>query len=117
MGYRSEAEQAMMARASAFTAVADEAKSDASRKLLDGQINDKMLLEEAQAQIAAGKHYAETRYFGSIPVIVGWHVARDAAEREQMDFKIVALEARNPDNAPETGSFRHDHDQRTSPTR
>jgi methyl-accepting chemotaxis protein len=106
-GYRSEAEQAMMARASAFTAVADEAKSDASRKLLDGQINDKMLLEEAQAQIAAGKHYAETRYFGSIPVIVGWHVARDAAEREQMNFKIVALEARNPDNAPESGSFRH----------
>ncbi len=105
-GYRSDAQRAMIEQASAFTAVADEAKNDASRKLLDGQLNDEELLKEAQEQIAKGSHYAQTRYFNAIPVIVGWHVAAEAAKKENMDFKIVSLEARNPDNAPEAGSFR-----------
>ncbi len=105
-GYRADAQEALMRQASAFTAVADEAKNDASRKLIDGQMNDAELLAEAQKQIAGGAHYADTRYFRSIPVMVGWDVASEAAKREQLDFKIVSLEARNPDNAPEPGSFR-----------
>ena len=105
-GYRSDAQESMLARASAFTAVADEAKNDASRKLLDGQTNDDMLLAEAQEQMARGVHYSKTRYFDSIPVIVGWNVAATAAQREHISFKITSLEARNPENAPEPGSFR-----------
>lgn len=105
-GYRTDAQASMVQRASAFTAVADEAKNDASRKLMDGQANDAMLLAEAKEQIAKGTHYSKTRFFGSIPVIVGWNVAAAAAEKEDITFKIVALEARNPDNAPEAGGFR-----------
>ncbi len=105
-GYKADAQQAMLERASAFTAVADEAKSYASKKLLDGQINQEELLAEAIEQMENGTKYSKTRFFESIPVIVGWNVAKSAAEREQIDFKIVSLEARNPDNAPEPGSFR-----------
>lgn len=105
-GYRSDAQASMIERASAFTAVADAAKNDASAKLVDGQTNDEMLLAEAQAQMENGTHYSKTRYFHSIPVIVGWNVAAKAAKEEHIDFKIAALEARNPDNEPEPGSFR-----------
>lgn len=89
-----------------LAAVADQAKTDASAKLLSGQVNQEALLAEATEEIARGKKYSETRFFRSIPVIVGWSVAKEAAEREHLDFKIVALEARNPDNAPEAGGFR-----------
>ena len=46
-GYKADAQRAMIDRAAAFTAVADEAKSDAARKLLDGQVNHDELLAEA----------------------------------------------------------------------
>jgi methyl-accepting chemotaxis protein len=105
-GYRTSAQAAMVERASAFTAVADEAKNDASTKLMDGQTNDDMLLEEAKAQMEKGTHYSKTRYFHSIPVMVGLNVAARAAAEENLTFKVTALDARNPDNAPEPGSFR-----------
>lgn len=106
-GYRNDAQDAMLLRASAFTAVADEAKNDASQKILKGEINTEELLAQALKQIEEdGAHYSETRYFSSIPVITGWISAANAAEKEDLIFKIVSLEARNPDNAPEPGGFR-----------
>ncbi len=101
-GYRADAQVAMMERASAFTAVADEAKADASVKFLNGEVNTQMLLEEAFEKIEKGAHYADTRYYASIPVIVGWNTGAKAAEKEGMEFSVVALEARNADNAPKT---------------
>ncbi|MBO6514424.1 MAG: methyl-accepting chemotaxis protein [Phycisphaerales bacterium] len=101
-GYRKDAESAMMERASAFTAVADEAKIDASDKFLNGEVNTEGLLEEAFKKIDNGAHYSETRYYASIPVIVGWNTGAKAAEKEGMEFGVVSLEARNPDNAPKT---------------
>jgi methyl-accepting chemotaxis protein len=38
-------------------------------------------------------------------VIVGWHDAAKAAEKEQIEFKIVSHETRNPDNEPAKGGF------------
>jgi methyl-accepting chemotaxis protein len=105
-GYRGDAQDAMLLRASAFTAVADEAKNDASEKILKGEINTEDLLADALEQIENGAHYSETRFFASIPVITGWVSAAKAAEKEQLTFKIVSLEARNPDNAPQAGGFR-----------
>lgn len=105
-GYRNDAQQAMVERAAAFTAVADEAKDEASSKIMDGQINTDMLLAEAREQMSQGAHYSKTRFFHAIPVIVGWNVAARAAEREDLTFKITSLEARNPDNQPQAGSFR-----------
>ena len=105
-GYKGDAKEAMVQRASAFTAVADEAKNDASEKILRGEVNTEELLADALEKIDNGAHYSDTRYFASIPVITGWKTAEVAAEKENLDFKIVSLEARNPDNAPEKGSFR-----------
>ncbi len=107
-GYRNEAMNAMMMRASAFTAVADETKNGASKKFVGGEINVDKLLEEAQAHLDQGGHYSETRFFESIPVIAGWHAGAKAAEKEKLEFNIVALEARNPDNEPAVGSIRHE---------
>ena len=101
-GYRKDAQTAMMARASAFTAVADEAKIDASEKFLNKEVNAQMLLEAAYEQIDNGAHYKDTRYYASIPVVVGWNIGLNAASKEGMEFSIVSLEARNPDNAPKT---------------
>lgn len=101
-GYRKDAQIAMMDRASAFTAVADEAKNDASAKFLNNEINTEKLLDEAFKKIDNGAHYKDTRYFASIPVIVGWNTGLKAAAKEGMEFGIVSLEARNPDNGPKT---------------
>ncbi len=105
-GYRKDAQSAMMARASAFTAVADEAKNDASVKFLNEEINTEGLLEQAFEQIEDGAHYSDTRYYASVPVVVGWNAGIAAAEKEGMEFTVVSLEARNPDNAPAKGGFR-----------
>jgi len=105
-GYRNDAQDAMMARASAFTAVADEAKNDASVKFLNGEVNTDKLLEEAFAEIDNGTPYADTRYYAAVPVVVGWNAGLAAAEKEGMEFTVVSLEARNPDNAPIAGGFR-----------
>ncbi len=105
-GFRSSAEQALVNQASAFTAVADAAKQDASTKISLGEVNLEKLQADALAHIEAGGHYSETRFFESIPVITGWHDAEKAAQAEGLDFRIVSLEARNPDNAPEPGGFR-----------
>jgi methyl-accepting chemotaxis protein len=37
-----------------------------------------------------------------VPVVVGWKAAGQAAEREGLDFRISAFEARNPENAPQS---------------
>ncbi len=105
-GYRESAQEAMVSRAAAFTAVADEAKSDASEKFLNKEVNVDEMLSEAHEQIDNGTHYSKTRYFASIPVIVGWAAGANAAEKEGLEFKVVSLEARNPDNAPAAGGFR-----------
>ncbi|MGJ8636892.1 MAG: methyl-accepting chemotaxis protein [Phycisphaerales bacterium] len=101
-GYRKDAQSAMMERASAFTAVADEAKIDASEKFLNGEVNTDELLDRAYEKIENGGHYSDTRYYASIPVIVGWNTGAKAAEKEGMEFGVVSLEARNPDNAPKS---------------
>jgi len=99
-GYKRDAEQAMMDKATAFTAVADEAKNHASDMFRRGMINTRELLTEAIAHEQSGGDYTQTRFFDTIPVIVGWKSAEAAAETEDLDFSIVAFNARNPDNSP-----------------
>jgi len=107
-GYRTAAQAAMMDRASAFTAVAEEAKIDASEKFLHDEVNLEKMLGDAYEQIDEGAHYSDTRYYASIPVIVGWNTGVRTAEKEHLDFNIVSLEARNPDNVPKSGSFQEE---------
>jgi methyl-accepting chemotaxis protein len=105
-GYRKEMLKQETERAAAFTAVADEAKNHASRLILDKGVALDELVPEAQREVAKGKSYRDTRFYKTIPVVVGWTTAGEAAKKENIDFKIAAFEPRNPLNEPEHGSFR-----------
>ncbi len=103
--YRNSAQQAMVARAAAFSAVADEAKDHVAKLNRDGDFDTKGLLEQLQKDQAAGKRYTESKIFGTIPVVAGWTAAEAAAKRENMTFRISSFEARNKTNEPDPGSF------------
>lgn len=103
--YRSDALASLEEKAAAFTAVADEAKVLAGEQIRSGAINMEKLISEAQAAMAQGRSYRDTAFFNTVPVVVGWTAAGAAAEAENIEFRIAAFEARNPDNEPERGSF------------
>ena len=109
-GYRASAVESMELKASAFTAVADEAKNHAAKLTEGGAFDTDGLLAELERIREAGGDYSAARIFDSIPVIAGLESARRAAEREGLDFRVPALEPRNPDNDPlqdeEAGVFR-----------
>lgn len=107
-GYQRDIQSTLVNKASVMTAVAQAAQNDASKKFQLGEVNTEMLVADALEHIEGGGMYKDTRFFESIPVVVGWHDAATAAEKEGIDFAVLALEARNPDNAPAPGSFRDD---------
>ena len=104
--FRESAETAMMEKAAAFTAVADEAKNHASELFLKKSIAVDELLTELNAEVAKGGDYTKSRFFQTIPVVTGWVTAEKAAKSENIDFKVIAFDARNKKNEPESGSFR-----------
>ncbi|MEO1510871.1 MAG: methyl-accepting chemotaxis protein, partial [Planctomycetota bacterium] len=106
MGYQSDAQKAMVSKSSAFTAVADQAKAHQSALIQSGAVDMPTLLEEAIRVKESGGDVRETRLFEAIPVVVGWTTAGNAARDEGLDFKVVAFDARNPENTPEPGGFR-----------
>ena len=107
--YRHAAEEAMVEKAAAFTAVADEAKNHTSGLITHGLYNMPELMDDLRATLAAGRGYKEAKFFEGIPVIAGWRAAAEAAEREDgIDFGIVAFNARNRENEPAASSFEHD---------
>jgi methyl-accepting chemotaxis protein len=105
-GYREDAESAMVQKAAAFTAVADEAKNHASKLIQNGSVDVETLFAELDEHVSKGGDYTQTRAFETIPVVVGWTTAEKAAAREGIAFAVPAFEARNPKNEPEPGSFR-----------
>ena len=104
--FKDSAEQAMVEKAAAFTAVADEAKNHASRLFLSHSFATEDMMKELVAQTAAGQDYSKSRYFQTIPVVVGWTTADKAAAKEGITFRVSAFNARNKKNEPEAGSFR-----------
>ncbi len=103
--FRSSTEKAMVEKAAAFTAVADQAKNHSADLNRKGAFNTDALLEELKQVQAEGKPYTEAKIFGTIPVVAGWTAAQDAAEKEDIDFRITSFEARNKENEPLPGSF------------
>jgi methyl-accepting chemotaxis protein len=102
--YRGSAEKAMVEKAAAFTAVADETKDHVSKLNEEKAIDHEALLAQLAEDQEAGRPYTESKIFQTIPVVAGWLAAEEAAEREGIDFRITAdaAEARNRDNAPAT---------------
>ncbi len=104
-GYTSDAETAMIERAAAFTAVADEAKDHTSMLWERNAINREGLLADLESVTSSGRSYRESAMFDALPVVAGWTAAEKAAEREGIHFQISAFEARNARNTPPSGSF------------
>ena len=104
--YAKDAQQAMMEKAAAFTAVADEAKNSMSQLHAKNVFALDDLMKDAVERVKAGAKYDQTRFYKTIPVVAGWTAAAEAAKREHIEFKVPAFEARNPGNEPEKGSFR-----------
>ncbi len=104
--YAGAAEDEMAHRAEAFTALADEAKNHAAKIQQHGALDTAKLVADAKADLKAGKSYDQTRYYETIPVVVGWTAAKKAAEREHLDFRVLAFDARNSKNEPAKDSFR-----------
>lgn len=108
--YKQSAQQALVDRALAFTAVADATKNHVSRLQAEQSFDREGLAAELQRDLAAGRPYTETRIFETIPVVAGWMAAAEAAKVEGITFKVAAFDARNHDNDPsadrEAGAFR-----------
>lgn len=103
--YKASAIEAMTEKAAAFTAVADEAKNHVAELNNTGTFDTQMMLEELKEDLAAGKPYSESKIFGTIPVVAGWVSAQEAAERENIDFRVTSYDARNKENEPDLDSF------------
>lgn len=97
--------EAMVAKAAAFTAVADETKAHVAAMHRADSFDLTTLLSEVESTQARGGDVRETAFFDVIPVVAGWKSAQQAAKREEIDFRVTAFEARNRDNEPEAGSF------------
>ena len=106
INFRQSAQQAMVDKAAAFTAVADESKNHASSLFIAKSIAVDELLKELSEDLAKGHDYTESRFFQTIPVVVGWTTAQDAAKKENIEFRVSAFDARNKKNEPEANSFR-----------
>jgi methyl-accepting chemotaxis protein len=104
-GYSARAKEAMIDKAKAFCAVADEAKNHASLLHRLGAFNDQALGAELKSELAAGKAVANTRFYQTIPVVAGWTAAQEAAKQERISFRITAFEARDKAHEPNPGSF------------
>ena len=108
--YRQGAEQLLVDKAAAFTAVADAAKNHVATLHEQGTFQVEALVAELRAKVASGEGYAKARLYNAIPVVAGWASARAAAKKEGIDFKITAFDARNDDNDPrndkENSAFR-----------
>ena len=100
--YKGDALQAMVDRASSFSALADETKEHVGSLAKQGTFDmDAMMAELAEARAADPDYdYTQSRIFGTIPVVAGWTAAENAAEKEGLSFRITAFEARNPKNEP-----------------
>ena len=98
--YRAGAEQLMVEKAAAFTAVADAAKNHVSALHKSGVFKTEELVAELRQKVASGEGYAKAKLYDAIPVVAGWASAKEAAKREGLDFRITAFDARNKDNDP-----------------
>jgi methyl-accepting chemotaxis protein len=104
-GYRTRAQTAMIEQAKLFTAVADQTKDHVSLLHSSKDFDTGILAAELKSDLAVGKPASQTRLFQTIPVVAGWTVAKEAAKRENVDFRIAAFDARNKTNQPASGSF------------
>lgn len=93
-------------------AVADATRSHTANLYEDDVFRAEELSQELREIVRAGGDYRSSRIYKTIPIVAGWTAAEMAAEREGIDFRITAIDARNAGNDPsseyENGAFRHE---------
>ncbi|MCB9058664.1 MAG: DUF3365 domain-containing protein [Calditrichae bacterium] len=101
---------ALIEKAASFTAVADETKNHMARLHSNKSFDEKMMLDELHSILSNGGDYSSSKYFKTIPVVAGWTAAENAAAKENINFKILSIDSRNPEHEPESdkvnGPFR-----------
>ncbi|MGB0766902.1 MAG: methyl-accepting chemotaxis protein [Phycisphaeraceae bacterium] len=116
--HREAANEALVEKAAAFTAVADEAKNHVAKLQDNGNFDNATMLAELQAERKAALEkgqtydYTNSRIFDTLPVVAGWLAAEEAAAREGINFQVTAFDARNPDNEPDARAGEDDFDSR-----
>jgi methyl-accepting chemotaxis protein len=101
-GYRGAAQQAMVEKAAAFTAVADETKKHVGELHQANAFDQQALMHDLKQVLEEGRSYTEAKIFGTLPIVAGWETAGEAAKAEGIDFHITSKNARNPDNSPQS---------------
>ncbi|MFW5682441.1 MAG: hypothetical protein ACOC1G_05490 [Phycisphaeraceae bacterium] len=92
--FRGSAEHAMVDKAAAFTAVADETKNHVSKLNEQKAIDHETLLARLAEDQAAGRPYTESKIFQTIPVVAGWIAAEEqSAASEQVSRNIESISA------------------------
>lgn len=116
--HRAAANQSMVEKASAFTALAGTTNDHVGGlQAIDAFDNKAMLAELAEEKKAAEARgekfdYTKSRIFGTLPVVASWQAAEKAAEAEGIAFQISSYDARNPHNEPDAREGEEDFDQR-----
>jgi methyl-accepting chemotaxis protein len=108
--YKESAFDGLIKKAASFTAVADETKNHVAKLHEQKVFNYEDLLEEVYKNQENNGDYKTTRFFKTIPIVAGWTAAEKAAAKENINFKIIAFDARNKEHEPtfdkEYGNFR-----------
>lgn len=104
-GYRDTVTRLLTDKASAVTAIADQAKNYTSHQHEVGAFDEHGMLREWEELKAQGKSYRTSRLYSTVPVVVGWTVAREAAKAEKLDLHVVAFSPRNSENGVTPESF------------
>lgn len=103
--YRRDVITAMMDKAAVFTAAADEAVEHATTVFQSDALDFEKLSKDMTEDFERSGTFESSIYYALVPVVNGWTVARDAAEREGIEFRTPSFDARNPKNTPVKGSF------------
>ena len=112
------ANESMVEKASAFTALAKRTNDHVGQLQADKSFDNEALLAELSADKKAAEangetyDYTKARIFDTLPVVAGWKAAAQAAEDEGIAFQISSFQARNPDNEPDAQKGDEDYDSR-----
>ncbi len=93
------------ARGAILCDLADQIKRNTAALHKQGVFDAATMQAELKAHVAKGGDYRETRLFKTVPIVAGWNAAVEAAESQDMRFRVLDLEPRNQDNKPANDSI------------
>lgn len=90
-------------RSRALTTFAEEVRTFVAGLNAEHAFRSAELLEEFEADRAAGKAYTETTLYKTVPVVAAWTAAQSKSAELGFEFRVPKNSPRNPLNAPRPG--------------